>query len=72
MTNEQVHELALQSAELIRQFLETQGLATEVVVLVAPRYDPRMVCSGSTADEAAMNVMLSRSITRPDFEDERY
>lgn len=72
MTNEQVHELALQSAELIRQFLETQGVATEVVVLIAPRYDPRAVCTGSTADEEAMNTMLTRATTRLDAEDERY
>lgn len=72
MTNEQVHELAMQSAELVRQFLEAQGVATEVVVIIAPRYDPRAVCTGSTADEEAMNTMLTRSLTRLDPEDERF
>jgi len=72
MTTDQVHELALQSAELIRQFLEGQGVSSEVVVVIAPRYDPRAVCTGSTADEEAMNTMLSRSMTRTDPEDERF
>jgi hypothetical protein len=72
MTTEEVHELALQSAELIRQFLEGQGVSSEVVVVIAPRYDPRAVCTGSTADEEAMNTMLTRSMTRLDPEDERF
>jgi hypothetical protein len=72
MTTDQVNELALQSAELIRQFLEGQGVSSEVVVVIAPRHDPRAVCTGSTADEEAMNTMLSRSMTRMDPEDERF
>lgn len=72
MTNEQVHELAAQSAELVRQFLEGQGVESEVVVIIAPRYDPRAVCTASTADEEAMNTMLTRSMTRTDDGDERF
>jgi hypothetical protein len=64
-----VRELVRGSADLIQQFLEQQGVNAEVIVIVAPRWDPEHPITASTADEENANVMLRRSMTREDPED---
>jgi hypothetical protein len=64
VTPEQIHKLALEGAELMRLFLEKEGISTEVIILISPQSEPRLVVSGSTADEESMNIMLSNAMTR--------